>query len=203
MNSLRMSFWIVPDELVLRHALLLGRHDVAGQHRQHGAVHGHRHAHLVERDAVEQDLHVLDGIDRHAGLADIADDARMIASRSRDGWRDRRPPTGPSGRPRDWRDRTCCSPRRSRSRHTGGPSRDGRHTSWPCGPRVKGGKPGSEPRRLEALEVGRRVERLHRDALGGHPGRGRSSGRVAQLLGGELLPVGEGLLRKIGHTPSM
>ena len=79
MNSLRMSFWIVPDELVLRHALLLGRHDVARQHRQHGAVHGHRHAHLVERDAVEQDLHVLDGIDRHARLADVAHDARMIA----------------------------------------------------------------------------------------------------------------------------
>ena len=34
--------------------------------------------HLIERDAVEQDLHILDGIDRHAGLADIADDARMV-----------------------------------------------------------------------------------------------------------------------------
>ena len=79
MNSLRMSFWIVP-ELLLRHALLLGGDDVARQHRQHGAVHGHRHAHLVERDAVEQDLHVLDGIDRHTGLADVADDARMIRS---------------------------------------------------------------------------------------------------------------------------
>ena len=78
MNSLRMSFWIVPPQLVLRHALLLGRHDVAREHRQHGAVHGHRHGHLVERDAVEQDLHVLDGIDRHARLADVAHDARMI-----------------------------------------------------------------------------------------------------------------------------
>ena len=67
-----------PGELVLRHALLLGGDDVAGQHRQHGAVHGHRHRHLVERDAVEEDLHVLDGVDRHAGLADVADDARVV-----------------------------------------------------------------------------------------------------------------------------
>ena len=62
-----------------RHALLLGGHDVARQHRQHGAVHGHRHAHLVERNAVEQELHVLDGIDRDASLADVADDARVVA----------------------------------------------------------------------------------------------------------------------------
>ncbi len=45
----------------------------------HRAVHGHRHAHLVERNAVEQDLHVLDGIDRDARLADIARHARMVA----------------------------------------------------------------------------------------------------------------------------
>ena len=35
--------------------------------------------HLVERNAVEQDLHVLDAVDGDAGLADIADDARMVA----------------------------------------------------------------------------------------------------------------------------
>ncbi len=29
-------------------------------------------------NAVEQDLHVLDGVDGHAGLADIADDARVV-----------------------------------------------------------------------------------------------------------------------------
>ena len=70
---------MVPLELVLRHALLLGRDDVAGQHRQHGAVHRHRDADLVERDAVEQDLHVLDRVDRHAGLADVAGHARVVA----------------------------------------------------------------------------------------------------------------------------
>jgi hypothetical protein len=35
-------------------ALFLGGDDVERHDRQHGAVHGHRHAHLVERDAVEQ-----------------------------------------------------------------------------------------------------------------------------------------------------
>jgi hypothetical protein len=35
--------------------------------------------HLVERNAVEQDLHVLDRVDRHAGLADIARHARVVA----------------------------------------------------------------------------------------------------------------------------
>ena len=65
-------------ELVLRNALLLGRHDVAGQHRQHRAVHGHRHADLVERNGVEEDLHVLDRIDRHAGLADVAGHPRVV-----------------------------------------------------------------------------------------------------------------------------
>jgi hypothetical protein len=74
-----MSFWMVPLRLLrLRHALLFGRHHVAGKDRQHGAVHGHRHRDLVQRNAVEQDLHVLDGIDRHAGLADVAGDARMV-----------------------------------------------------------------------------------------------------------------------------
>ena len=68
-----------PSSLAWRHALLFGRDDEHGQHRDHRAVHGHRHAHLIERDAVEQDLHVLDAVDGDAGLADIADDARMVA----------------------------------------------------------------------------------------------------------------------------
>ena len=35
--------------------------------------------HLVERDAVEQDLHVLDGVDGHAGFADITHHTWVIA----------------------------------------------------------------------------------------------------------------------------
>ncbi len=68
-----------PRELLPADALLLGCDDVAGEHRQHRAVHGHRDRDLVERDRVEQDLHVLDAVDRDAGLAHIARDARMVA----------------------------------------------------------------------------------------------------------------------------
>ena len=79
MNSFRMSFWIVPVSLLGRHALLLARHDEERQHRQHGAVHRHGHAHLIERNAVEQRAHVVDEVDGDARHADIAGDARMIA----------------------------------------------------------------------------------------------------------------------------
>ncbi len=66
-------------QLLLRHALFLGGDDVERQHRQHRAVHGHRHAHLIERDAGEQRAHVVDRVDRDARHADVAGDARMIA----------------------------------------------------------------------------------------------------------------------------
>ena len=65
-------------QLFLGNALLLGGDDVAGEDRQHGAVHRHRNRHLVERDAVEENLHVLDRVDRHAGLADVARHAGII-----------------------------------------------------------------------------------------------------------------------------
>ncbi len=66
-------------ELLGRHALLLARHDVQRQHGQHRAVHGHRHRHVGEVDAVEQRAHVVDAVDRHARHADVAAHARMIA----------------------------------------------------------------------------------------------------------------------------
>ncbi len=47
-------------ELLGRHALLLARHDEQRQHGQHRAVHGHRHGHVGERNAVEQRAHVVD-----------------------------------------------------------------------------------------------------------------------------------------------
>jgi hypothetical protein len=50
----------------------------ACHHRQGGAVHRHGDGHFVEGDAVEQELHVLDAVDSHAGLANVADDAFMI-----------------------------------------------------------------------------------------------------------------------------
>ena len=60
-------------------ALLLGRDDVERQHRQHRAVHRHRHAHLVQRDAVEELAHVVDRVDRDAGHADVAGHPRVVA----------------------------------------------------------------------------------------------------------------------------
>ncbi len=63
---------MVPLSCAGRDALLFRRDDVERHDRQHRAVHRHRHGHLIERDLVEEDLHVLDRVDRHAGLADIA-----------------------------------------------------------------------------------------------------------------------------------
>ena len=67
-----------PAQLLRIDALLLGRDDVERHDRQHGAVHGHRDRHLIERNLVEEDLHVLDRIDGHACLAHIADHALVV-----------------------------------------------------------------------------------------------------------------------------
>ena len=66
-------------EFFRRHALFFRRHDVERQHRQHRAIHGHRHRHLVQRNAGEQRAHVVDRVDRHARHADVAGDARVVA----------------------------------------------------------------------------------------------------------------------------
>jgi hypothetical protein len=74
-----MSFWIVPVSFGVRDALLLAGDDEEGHDRKHRAVHRHADAHLVERDSVEQQLHVLDAVDRHARHPDVAGDARIVA----------------------------------------------------------------------------------------------------------------------------
>ena len=66
-------------EVSARHALFLGRHDVKGHDGQHGSIHGHRDAHPVERNALEQPLHVFYTVDGHAGLAHIARHPGVIA----------------------------------------------------------------------------------------------------------------------------
>ena len=66
-------------QLVLPHALLFGGHHVARQHGQHRAVHGHGNAHLVQRNAVKENLHVLHAVNGHARLAHIARHARVVA----------------------------------------------------------------------------------------------------------------------------
>ena len=53
-----MSFWVVPSSARARHALLLGRGDVHRPDRRGRRVDRHRGAHAVERQALEQQLHV-------------------------------------------------------------------------------------------------------------------------------------------------
>ena len=67
-----------PRELLRLHPLLLGRGDVEREDRQHGAVHRHRHRHLVERDAVEEGPGVVDRVDRHARHAHVAAHPRVV-----------------------------------------------------------------------------------------------------------------------------
>ena len=67
-----------PAQLLRGNALLLRRHNVERHDRQHRAVHGHRDRHLVQRNLVEENLHVLDRIDGHAGLAHVAHHALVV-----------------------------------------------------------------------------------------------------------------------------
>ena len=69
---------MVPRELLLGDALLFGGNDVHGHDGNNRPVHGHGHRHLVQGDLVEEDLHVLHGIDGHTGLAHIPHDPGMI-----------------------------------------------------------------------------------------------------------------------------
>ena len=111
-------------------ALLLAGDDEAGQHGQHGAVHRHRHRHLLEGDAVEEDLHVLDRVDRHAGLADVADDARVVGVVAPVGRQVEGDRHALLARRRGCAGRRRSTPRRWRTRRTGGSSTAGPCTSW-------------------------------------------------------------------------
>ena len=65
-------------EFLRRNTLLFGGDDIKGHDGKDGAVHGHGNGHLVQRNLVKQDFHILDTIDGHAGLADITSDALVI-----------------------------------------------------------------------------------------------------------------------------
>ena len=58
--------------------LLLGRHDVHRNNRQHSAVHGHRDGHPVERNTVEENFHILDAVDRDTRFAYVPDHSGMV-----------------------------------------------------------------------------------------------------------------------------
>ena len=59
-------------------ALVFASDDIHRQDRQHSTVHRHGDGHLLKRNTVEKNLHILDRVDGDAGLADIADDAFVI-----------------------------------------------------------------------------------------------------------------------------
>ena len=61
-----------PGQRLPAHAPLLGQGEVHRQEDGGRGVDRHRDADLVERDAVEQDGHVLERVDGHADLADLA-----------------------------------------------------------------------------------------------------------------------------------
>ena len=61
-----------------RDALLLRRDDEEREARQHGTVHRHRDGRTIERNALEEQRHILDRIDRDAGLSDVARHPRIV-----------------------------------------------------------------------------------------------------------------------------
>ena len=164
-----MSFWIVPESFCRRHALLLGGDDVERHDRKNRTVHGHRDRHLVQRDLVEEDLHVLDRIDRDTRLADVADDAlvvRVVAAMRGEVERDRQAllPGGevtPVEGVGLLRGRETCvladRPRLQRVHRRIRTAQEGRQS-------------GGILEVFEALEIGAGVVRLDRNALGRHPG---------------------------------
>ena len=183
-----------PRQLLLCHALTLARDDVERHDRDDRAVHGHRYAHLVERDLVEQDFHVAHGVDRDARLADIADHAAVIAVIA-------------AVRREIESDREAFLPRRKITaiesiRFFG--RREARILSdGPWAPGVHRGVGSTRERRdagdariVERGRVLRGVEGLHRDTFWGMPGE------IAPLhfLVGEGLPVFIG--RLVGHARS-
>ena len=85
MYSLRMSVWIVPPSSLGRDPLLLGGDDVEGEQDRGGRVDRHRDGHLVERDAVEERLHVVDGVERDALHADLAQRAAVVGVEAHQG----------------------------------------------------------------------------------------------------------------------
>ena len=78
MYSLRMSFWMVPRSCAGADALLLADRDVEREQGRRGRVDRHRRRDLGERDAVEEDAHVVERVDRDADPADLALRHRVI-----------------------------------------------------------------------------------------------------------------------------
>ena len=59
-------------------SLLQTGHDVEGHDGKHGTIHCHRHRHILQGNAREQYLHVLNRTDRHTGLTHVTNHAFVI-----------------------------------------------------------------------------------------------------------------------------
>ena len=73
-----MSFWTVPRSASAGVALLLGDELVQEQEQRRGRVDRHRGRDLGERDPGEEELHVVERVDRDAGAPHLADGGRVV-----------------------------------------------------------------------------------------------------------------------------
>ena len=70
--SFRISFWSGAAQLVRAHALFFGGGNVHRPDDRRRRVDRHAGGYLVQRDALQQDLHILQGGDCHAAFAELA-----------------------------------------------------------------------------------------------------------------------------------
>jgi hypothetical protein len=175
-----------PRKQFLRHALFFRRHHVTGEDGQHRTVHGHRDRDLVQRNAVEQDLHVLHRVDRHAGLADVTRHPRVI-----------RVVAAMGGEVESHRNTLAAGGQRLSVKRIGGLGRGEARVlaDGPGANRIHGGlwpaQEGSESRQGigvgQALDVGFGIERLDGQTFRRHP---VEAGNIAVRggLGSRLVP---------------
>jgi hypothetical protein len=67
-----------PGERLEVDAPLAGQRDVEGQQPHRRAVDRHRGVHLFDRDLLEEDVEVVEAVDRHADLADLGARDRVV-----------------------------------------------------------------------------------------------------------------------------
>ena len=198
MNSLRMSFWIVPESFSCAtpcSSAATMKPASTGSTAPFIVIDT-----LILSSGMPSNRIFMSStrVDRDAGLADIADDARMIAvvaamggeiERDRQAHLPGRQVLAVEG---------VGTPRRSRSRHIAGPSTAGRHTSWRARRAGTAESPACAPERFEVLEIGFGVKRLDVDALGRRPIE-LIDRRAAEFFLGELAPLLQRFFRKLGH----
>ena len=174
-------------ELLELDALLLCSHDVTGQHGQNCAIHRHGNRHLVQRNLIEQNFHVLDRIDGHTRLAHIPRHAGVVRVVTAVGGqvkchRHALPPCGQGLSIK----RVRFLRRRKTSVLPNGPRSDGIHGG--LGAAHIRGKPRQGVGMGQALHVFGRVQGLDRDAIGGAPIQ-IFQAAAGRRFGGGLFPL--------------